>query len=228
LSATLPAMRRALVIVGKAPRPGQAKTRLVPPLSPEDAAELARAFLLDTVALGLALGWECVSVVHPIEDGDVLQALLPCGARCIAQSGTGLGAALRSAFAAHFSEGYERAVLIDSDSPTLPSRILQAACDQLDTHDVTIGPSADGGYYLLGLRQSRPRLFEGIAWSTPRVYAQTLERARGLRVHPLDKWYDVDTPDDLARLEADLRQQPADVATHTRTILQRVTLRAAG
>jgi uncharacterized protein len=228
LSATLRAMRRALVIVGKAPRPGQAKTRLVPPLSPEDAAELARAFLLDTVALGLALGWECVSVVHPIEDGAVLQALLPRGVRCIAQSGSGLGAALRSAFAVHFGEGYERALLIDSDSPTLPSRVLQAACDQLDTHDVTIGPSADGGYYLVGLRQPRPRLFEGIAWSTPRVYVQTLERARGLRVQSVDEWYDIDTPDDLVRLGADLRQQPAAVAMHTRTILQRVTLRTAG
>jgi rSAM/selenodomain-associated transferase 1 len=214
--------RRALVIVGKAPRAGQSKTRLVPPLSPSDAAELSGAFLRDTAELGLALGWECVTVVHPAAGGEreLLARLLPAGVRCIAQTGTGLGDALRGAFARHFSEGFRQVVLVNSDSPTLPRRLLDEACAALAKYDVVLGPSADGGYYLLGLRDPRPGLFDNIAWSTPRVLEQTLARAAGSTVALVDEWFDVDEPADLVRLQADLRAQPADVAPHTRKVLE--------
>jgi len=223
-------MRRALVIVCKAPRPGYVKTRLVPPLSAEEAAELSRAFLLDTVSLGLALAWEAVRVVHPAADGPMLRATLPTQVTCEPQHGEGLGAALRGAFEQCFAHGFDRVVLIDSDSPTLPLRILREACARLEEQHVTIGPTADGGYYLLGLRQTCPGLFEGIAWSTASVYQQTCRRARelALSVSALEEWYDVDVPADLARLEADLIGQSLDVAVHTREILQRVTLPATG
>jgi uncharacterized protein len=213
--------QRALIIVGKAPRPGQSKTRLVPPLSPDDAAALSGAFLRDTVALALALNWERVSVVHPAspDEAELLAKLLPSGVRCAAQTGVGLGDALRSAFASHFAEGLSRVVLIDSDSPTLPPLLLEQACAALEEHDMAIGPSADGGYYLLALRQPRPSLFEDIAWSTDRVYQQTVQRAAGLLVHELPQWYDVDTLQDLSRLEADLRNEPMTVAVHTRAAL---------
>jgi len=214
-------MRRALVIVGKAPRPGRTKTRLVPPLSHDEAAALSSAFLLDTVETALSLGWERVTVVHPAlaDESDLLRRVLPVQVGLAAQAGLGLGDALRGAFAAHFAEDFERVVLVDSDSPTLPRAILEAACAELDRADVTIGPTRDGGYYLLGLRARRDRLFERIAWSTERVFEQTLERARPLRVCSLAEWYDVDTPADLERLRAELARASDDVARHTRRAL---------
>jgi rSAM/selenodomain-associated transferase 1 len=219
-------MRRGLIIVGKAPRAGRTKTRLVPPLSPEQAADLSAAFLLDTVELGLGLGWECVTVVHPAEAGEaeLLLDVLPPEVRLSAQVGHGLGSALRGAFATHFEEQFERVVLVDSDSPTLPPAILAAACAGLDGCDVTLGPSVDGGYYLLGLRQRQDRLFEGIAWSTPRVFEQTLRRAQPLSVACLPEWYDVDVPADLSRLSEDLAHQASGVASHTREVLARLAV----
>jgi uncharacterized protein len=214
-------MRRALVIVGKAPRPGRTKTRLVPPLSHDEAAALSRAFLLDTIETGLSLAWERVTVVHPAlqDEADLVRRVVPPHVRLCAQAGVGLGDALRGAFATHFAEGFERVVLVDSDSPTLPPSILEAACAELDGNDVTIGPSVDGGYYLLGLRARCDRLFDGIAWSTPLVFEQTLERARPLRVHALPEWYDVDAPADLERLRAELARASRDVAPQTRRAL---------
>jgi rSAM/selenodomain-associated transferase 1 len=216
-------MRRALVIVGKAPRPGRSKTRLVPPLSHEDAARLSGAFLADTVAIGLSLGWERVSVVHPADpdEGVLLAAHLPAAARLSAQQGIGLGAALRDAFARHLAEGFERVVLIGSDNPSLPASHVEEACAALDTHDLTIGPTSDGGYYLLGMRRLWPRVFEGIDWSTSRVCAQTLARAAelGLRVHQARPWYDVDSVADLQQLQAELGRAPEHVAPHTRNAL---------
>jgi rSAM/selenodomain-associated transferase 1 len=217
-------MRRVLIIVGKAPRAGHAKTRLVPPLSFEEAADLSRAFLLDTVELGLQLGWDCVSVVHPRGDRELLADLLPRQVRCVDQIGTGLGAALKGAFDQHFAQGFDRVVLIDSDSPTVPVAVIEAASDALHTHDVTIGPSVDGGYYLLGLREPQPRLFHANEWSTSRVFTQTLERVGTLRVHSLEQWYDVDALDDLARLSAELHARPLDVAKHTRAVIARLRL----
>jgi rSAM/selenodomain-associated transferase 1 len=219
-------MRRALIIVGKAPRAGRTKTRLVPPLSAEQAADLSGAFLLDTVELGLGLGWECVSVVHPAEPDEaaLLARLLPSEVRLCEQVGVGLGSALRGAFASHFDERFERVVLVDSDSPTLPEAILHAACAELDGHDVTLGPSVDGGYYLLGLRERHDELFDGIAWSTPRVLGQTLRQARRLQVACLPEWYDVDVPADLSRLFEDLEDQRPGVAAHTRAVLARLAV----
>jgi hypothetical protein len=112
----------------------------------------------------------------------------------------------------------------------LPLGILREACDQLGEHDATIGPSVDGGYYLLGLRRPCARLFEEMPWSTSRVYGETLRRARetGISICTLGEWYDVDVAEDLTRLEDDLRLQPPEVAVHTREVMQRVRLQAAG
>jgi rSAM/selenodomain-associated transferase 1 len=221
-------MRRALVIVGKAPTPGRSKTRLVPPLHAQQAADLARAFLLDTVGLGLRLGWERVTVVHPATaaDSSGLAALLPHGVQRRPQHGTGLGDALAGAFATHLREGFERVVLIGSDTPNLPPSLVNAACDALDQDDMSIGPCADGGWYLLGLRRMCAQVFENVAWSTAAVYAQTLERAAEARlcVQPVPSWYDVDNAEDLWRLHVDLQNQPSDVAAHTRGTLEQLDL----
>jgi rSAM/selenodomain-associated transferase 1 len=217
-------MRRALVIVGKPPEPGFAKTRLVPPLSAEAAAALYRGFLLDSVGLGHALGWERITVVHPRGGGPALAALLPRGVCLLEQFGQGLANALTQAFTTHLADGFDRIVLISSDNPTLPARFIEQACAALDTHDVSIGPTTDGGYYLIGLRAPHLGLFEAIDWSTARVYRQTVARAErlGLQVRSVPEWYDVDEPIDLERLRRDLATSAASVAPHTRAALERL------
>jgi rSAM/selenodomain-associated transferase 1 len=215
-------MRRALVVIGKAPEPGRAKTRLVPPLSAEQAARLYRAFLLDAVQLGLDLAWERVCVIHPRGAAARLRRVLPVQVHLLEQPTTGLTDALAHAFERHFAEGFSHVVLIGSDNPTLRQAPIQEAVQS--DEDVSLGPTLDGGYYLVGMRQPHLGIFHAIEWSTSRVYAQTLARARqlGLRVHAVQPWFDVDDPADLDRLRRELKGSPADVAPHTRLALQRL------
>ncbi len=221
-------MRRAIVVIGKAPIAGAAKTRLAPPLSPAEAADLYRGFLLDTVELALSLEWDRTWLVHPRGDGPLLRRVLPEGrVRLLEQPRSGLGDALATTFERAFADGCESVILIGSDNPTLgPDPVLAAHTALVEHEDVALGPSADGGYYLIGMRRPHVGLFQNIEWSTPRVYAQTLERARalGLRVHSVREWYDVDHPADLHRLQRDLDGNPPEVAPHTRAALQRIGL----
>jgi uncharacterized protein len=214
---------RALVIVGKAPRAGSAKTRLVPPLSPSQAAELYRAFLQDAAALGLSLGWERVSLIFPggADAWETLRETLPEQVELIQQVGEGLQAALTDGFQRHFRLGFERVVLVGSDAPNLPCEHIQRAEIELAHADVAIGRSADGGWHLLGLTAPHPGLFERISWSTDRVYAETLQRATelSLSVRSVDEWYDVDTLADLEQLRLHLATQPSSVAPATRAAL---------
>ena len=214
---------RALVIVGKAPRAGQTKTRLSPPLAPAEAAELYRGFLQDTADMASRLGWERITVIHPGDAGEAgaLASLLPGTVTLQAQSGVGLGAALAEAFRTHLAEGFGKVVLIGSDNPTLPAEILARAAEALTRCDLAVGPSADGGYYLVGMSRPHLGVFERITWSTSLVLGETLERARelGLSVELLPEWYDVDTADDLERLRADLDRLPLRVAPATRSVL---------
>ncbi len=220
---------RALVVVGKAPEAGRTKTRLSPPLSPVQAADLSGAFLRDTIALAAAAAWDRVSLVYPPtrDAGHVLRALLPPDVYLAAQQGDGLGAALADAFRSHLEAGFGRVVLIGSDNPTLPPSLLADADRALDMHDLVLGPSADGGYYLIGMDRPHLGIFDDIAWSTSVVCQQTLERALalGLRVATIGTWYDVDTAADLAKLRAELEGLPATVAPATRAVL--ATLDAA-
>jgi rSAM/selenodomain-associated transferase 1 len=214
---------RAIVIVAKAPAPGQTKTRLAPPLTFEDAAALYQAFLLDTVDAALAVGWERVTIVHPHQSGvaQALRQLVPSTAALQPQRGVGLGDALSSAFESQFDLGFDRVVLIAGDTPTLPLPVLDRASEALERHDVAIGPSADGGYYLLGLRSFQPGLFQGISWSTEVVFEQTLAKAAelDLAASVLPEWYDVDTVAELRRLVDELESLPLGVAQKTRATL---------
>lgn len=215
------------MITGKAPEPGRTKTRLSPPLTPEQAAQLYQCFLQDTVAMALALGWERTALIYPPRAGarEHLAALLPPAVALVAQAGAGLGEALGGAIRDHLAEGFQRVVVIGSDNPTLPPEIVAEGLRGLDDHDLVIGPSRDGGYYLIGMDREQPAVFQRIAWSTPMVYRQTLERARvgGLSVLSLPVWYDVDTVADLEGLRADLERLPADVTPATRARLAELT-----
>ena len=124
------------------------------------------------------------------------------------QEGADLGERLANALGHHFELGYQRVVIMNSDGPTLPLAYLEEAFSGLDHADVTLGPGHDGGYYLIGMKQLHPELFQGITWSTEQVIPQTLAICRrlGLTVHQLPEWYDVDVGADLERLDRDLAQ----------------------
>jgi len=217
------ATRIALCIMAKAPEPGRVKTRLCPPLSPDDAADLYRCFLLDKIAQARQVaGVEPVLAYAPAQAAAVFEALAP-GFTLLAQRGTDLTARLVAVCDQLFLDGCEAALLIDSDTPTLPTERIERAVAVMTEGgcDLVFGPSEDGGYYLVGLRRPHPELFEGMRWSTPTVLEETLRRARalGLSSTTLSAWYDVDTAADLARLYTDLAAGPDGGPRHTRRFL---------
>jgi rSAM/selenodomain-associated transferase 1 len=215
--------RRALVVVGKAPIPGQVKTRLCPPLTPALAAGLHAAFLRDTLALAAAVPAVESMVLYPPVPGavEMLRATLGPAARLLPQRGVGLGAALAGAVAMVLSDGFDQVALLSSDNPNLPPAPIAAGFAALDAHDVALGPAADGGYYLIALKAPHLGVFEGITWSTAVVLAETCARARdlSLRLATLPAWHDVDDVAGLRRLDEELRTGVGGAATHTRAYL---------
>lgn len=204
----------ALAVMAKAPRPGMVKTRLQPPLSAQEAAALNVCFLRDTAesiaALatdGTAQGLVCYT---PVGDESAFDGVLSECFALIAQRGDGFGERLFHAAEDILSCGFGAVCLIDSDSPTMPPDALRAAVRELARPGdrIVLGPSADGGYYLIGLKRAEPRVFQRITWSTEKVYAETLERVReaGLDCIELPTWYDVDDAQSLAVLERELLQ----------------------
>ena len=198
----------AIIVMAKAPRPGQVKTRLIPALGTEEAAQLAACFVRDTVDTAQSIVSHVLVAYTPADGQPELASLLPQQLLWTDQPAGSLTERLQAA-AVHAGEcGFGPLLLIGTDSPTLPPAYLERAIRALngDQADVVLGPTEDGGYYLVGFRGPIPRLFEGVAWSTSRVYEQTVRNAHrlGLHVHSLPSWYDVDTPDDLLRLCRDL------------------------
>lgn len=198
----------ALGVMTKVPRAGRVKTRLSPPLTPEEAAALNTCFLRDTTAAinitaatGIARG---VGVYTPVGEESAYDDILPAGFELVPQRGDLFGERLILAAEDLFRVGFESVCLIDSDSPTVPQHAYQKAAELLHHPGdrMVFGPSDDGGYYLIGLKQLHRRVFEEIDWSTERVAEQTLERAReiGLAVELLPTWYDVDDRATLRRL----------------------------
>jgi rSAM/selenodomain-associated transferase 1 len=215
-------MDNALIIVAKEPVPGRTKTRLCPPFTPEAAAEFYRCLLLDTLALAQRLECADRTVAYaPATAHGFFEGLPADGFRLIPQQGTDLGERLASALGQHFDLGYQRVVIMNSDGPTLPLACLAESFSGLDGADVVLGPGHDGGYYLIGMKQLYPELFQGIAWSTELVVPQTLAICRqlSLPVHQLPMWYDVDVEADLGLLHRDLVRAPM-AAPHTWAFLQ--------
>jgi rSAM/selenodomain-associated transferase 1 len=196
----------AIGIMAKVPQSGRVKTRLVPPLTPDEASALSGCFVRD-VGASIAAAARSHPAIHgvavylPRGEEDALAGMLPDDFWLLPQRGGDLGERLLHAIEDLLAAGFASACLVNSDSPTLPERLLrEAACALERPGDrVVLGPAADGGYYLVGLSRPHPRLFEEIAWSTPAVFGQTLERARevGLEVHLLPEWYDVDDGESL-------------------------------
>ncbi len=212
----------------KAPRAGHVKTRLVPPLTPEEAADLNVCFLRDTAAaIQQACGSSAigVAVYTPIGFEDIYDDILPTEFLLLPQRGDGFGERLGFAAADLFACGFTSVCLIDSDSPTVPSAAYAQAVALLSRprDSVVLGPSDDGGYYLIGLRKHHPRMFDRIDWSTDRVFEQTRSRATelNLEVALLPNGYDVDDSASLDRLCKELLSDKvsADLAPHTQKFL---------
>lgn len=251
----------ALAVMTKAPQAGRVKTRLVPPLTPEEAAELNKCFLRDTTAaissacspgpagvankrqaedtnashpppwdFGMAGSEEAtiacgIAVYTPIGAESAYNDILPANFSLLPQRGDKFGERLYAGLEDLFKCGFESVCLIDSDSPTVPSENFAEAVELLSmTGDrVVLGPSDDGGYYLIGVKKPHRHLFEQIDWSTERVLKQTIQRATeiGLEVKLLPAGYDVDDGSSLRRLCNELLGEPRDdrVAPNTQKFL---------
>jgi uncharacterized protein len=239
----------ALAIMTKAPQAGRVKTRLVPPLAPEEAAELNKCFLRDTVAAIMdacsrrpvgdaknrgetyashneaATAARGVAVYTPVGAESAYNNILPAGFSLLAQRGDEFGERLYFAVEDLFNCGFASVCLINSDSPTVPPENYTEAVELLNTLEdrVVLGPSDDGGYYLIGVKKLNRHLFELIDWSTERVLNQTRQRAAeiGLEVKLLSTGYDVDDNASLRRLCNELLTEQGDdiAAPNTRRFL---------
>ncbi len=202
---------RTLVVMAKAPRPGTVKTRLAQRLSVEAVTEFYCCLLDDTLALARSLSDVEVAVMCPESDVNELAQLARGEASVVAQKGEGLAAGLTSVFAHFAGNDQQRVIAFNSDSPHLPRAVLEEAFEKLAAHDVVIGPTHDGGYYLVGAKASHPTLFAHDGMGTSSALERLLWRTRDLRlsVALVDSFYDIDVEDDLTRLAEELRVAPA-------------------
>jgi uncharacterized protein len=212
---------RVLVIMAKAPRPGAVKTRLAPSLSATALTAFYCCLLDDTLALARSLGGVEVAIMCPASDVNELARLASSEisgneASVVAQQGEGLAAGLTSVFA-HFAPDHQRnphqrrVIAFNSDSPHLPRPVLEGAFETLGAHDIVVGPTHDGGYYLVGAKASHPTLFAGDGMGTSSALERLLSRTRTLELSVgfATPFYDIDVVDDLNRLAEELRLAPA-------------------
>jgi hypothetical protein len=228
----------ALAVMAKAPRSGKVKTRLSPPLTPDQAAAINICFLRDTsenIAAVAGSGRSAGIISYtPVGDEALFENLLPADFALIPQRGDGFGERLLATAEDLFACGYGSLCLIDSDSPTVPRAAYEEAVNQLQREGdrIVLGPAHDGGYYLIGLKCAHPELFENIAWSTATVFSETVAAARAANIEAitLPLWYDVDDRSTLDMLRAELLYNtpapfttiPGYGAEHTRSFLRRL------
>jgi uncharacterized protein len=201
---------RTLVIMAKAPRPGMVKTRLAQSLGMDAATELYRCLLDDTLALAHSLEGVNVAMMCPAADVEALEEFVADKVRVVAQQNDGLAAALTSVFAQFAARAGEHVIAFNSDSPHLPASVLASAFELLASRDVVVGPTHDGGYYLVGAKAAHPALFHGGGMGTNSALDGLLARARDLQLSVgfTDTFYDIDVEEDLARFAAEVRIAP--------------------
>jgi uncharacterized protein len=200
-----------LVVMAKAPKPGVVKTRLAQSLPPTAVVELYRCLLDDTMVLARSLDEVQVAIMCPASDVEELSCAVGDSIPIVPQSGDGLAAGLTSVFAHFAAAGRSRIVAFNSDSPHLPASVLENAFASLVQSDVVVGPTHDGGYYLVGASAFHPGLFAGDGLGTTNAYDALIGRVRalGLSVSLTDPFYDIDVAEDLSRLARELRSTPA-------------------
>lgn len=201
---------RTLVIMAKAPRPGSVKTRLTKVLPVEAVAELYRCLLNDTIALGQSLHHVDLALMCPAGDREELLHAVAKTVRVVPQRGSGLAAGLDSVFAEFATHGSSGVIAFNSDSPHLPASTLETSFDILETCDLVIGPTNDGGYFLVGARASHPGLFNNDGMGTATALEALLARASNMQlsVRVIESFYDVDVAADLTQLENELHLAP--------------------
>jgi rSAM/selenodomain-associated transferase 1 len=225
----------ALAVMAKAPRAGKVKTRLAPPLTPDQAAAINICFLRDTTEniAAVASSGNAAGIISytPIGDEALFDTLLPADFALIPQRGDGFGERLLATAEDLFSCGYGSVCLIDSDSPTVPTAAFEQAIAELAKPGdrIILGPAHDGGYYLIGLKRAHSELFSNITWSTSTVFAETIAAAQAANLEAviLPLWYDVDDAATLDVLTAELLRHtpppfttiPGYSAGHTRDFL---------
>jgi len=221
---------RVLVVMAKAPRPGAVKTRLAPTLSPAAVATFYSCLLDDTLALARSLGDVEVAIMCPGSDVNEMTQLAGSEVHVVAQQGEGLAAGLTSVFARFAMCHQRRIIAFNSDSPHLPRSILEGAFETLAAHDVVVGPTHDGGYYLVGAKASYPTLFANDGMGTSSALERLLSRVRTLELSVgfADSFYDIDVADDLTRLAEELRLVPARAPRTARWLKEWERLCGAG
>ncbi|MEE8185498.1 MAG: TIGR04282 family arsenosugar biosynthesis glycosyltransferase [Thermodesulfobacteriota bacterium] len=202
----------AIVVMLKVPKPGKVKTRLVPPLDMEEAAGLYRCFIEDTISRVQHLSLlhaphhniRLFAAYTPQKQKDIISSILPSSVDLMPQRGCGLGERLFGVFEKLFTKNYKRVVVIGSDSPDIPLDYIRRAFELLTMKEggLVIGPSEDGGYYLIAMDRPWRKPFDGIPWGTCNVLEETIKRCkgRGIEVSLLPPWRDIDTIEDITRL----------------------------
>jgi hypothetical protein len=209
--------KTAIALVCKTPAIGRGKSRLWPLLGQERTAQLSACFIRDVAetltAMPATLSRQCYALFSPAGTEAELRKLLTPDWELIPREADDVGQVLEKSLKALLQTGHEGAIFMNSDSPSLPAVLIEETINALraDGDRVVLGPSLDGGYYLIGLKGFHPELFRNIAWSTPTVFTATCERAAqmSLPVHVLHEWYDVDEAQDFQRLKAEFDGQPA-------------------
>jgi rSAM/selenodomain-associated transferase 1 len=199
---------------------------MCPPLTPTEATRLYEALLKDSIALVSSLeGIDLAIAITPPETTSYFKRIAPPGTLLLPVECIDIGDCLTQALGNLLEMSYPKVLAFNADGPTLPQEHIPTAVQMLDECDVVFGPSEDGGYYLVGLKQLHPELFTNITWSTPQVLSQTMDKieALGLRAGLLPPWYDVDTDSDLARLQEELTALPNDRLIYTRQFLEKLT-----
>ncbi len=200
-------MKPAIIIMAKVPLAGTVKTRLQAILTAEKCAGLAVAFLADTLEKARTVCRNIILAYAPAGQKSVLKNMVSPETVLIGQTGANLGEKMERAFAHAFRE-YSPVVMIGTDSPTFPARYLSEAIGALEKNaEIVLGKSKDGGFYLIGLRNLIPNLFDSIEWSTPHVFEQIMRNIRNLgieKLYLLPEHYDVDTPADFQQLTEEI------------------------
>jgi rSAM/selenodomain-associated transferase 1 len=219
---------RTFGVFCKHPRPGQVKTRLAEHIGSQGAVSLSAAFLDDLTFEFRGVGEKRILGYWPADSANYFEPFTRIGYDLWPQPEGDLGARLIAFFSKTLQGGNDRAVIIGSDSPTIPMEYVNQAFDRLEEFDCVIGPATDGGYYLIGLRKSVPELFQNIAWSGSSVLSQTVQRivTEGLSLALLPPWYDIEDVDDLWMLAGHIRAMTRSGQTHpcpvTAAVLQRL------
>jgi uncharacterized protein len=198
--------------MAKAPMIGHTKTRLSPPLSLKQAAELYEALLLDTIYLGSSLeGIQLAIAITPPESLGYFKSISPDSTLFIPVEGAHIGDCLNQVINQLLAAGHPKVIACDADSPSLPEEYILQAFTKLDQHDAVVGPCEDGGYYFIGLKKTEPALFYDIDWSTSLVTEQTLALAskNQISICTTPSWYDIDNLADILRLKQELTKIPS-------------------